>query len=91
MLGDRTDVEFLAAVKPMGVANEADLLHDAERPVDRGRCGLGIDRAATLDELAAGDMTVGRLEDFNDQPALGRPAHAPAMEVLAQVVGTVGE
>ena len=50
MLGFGQDVELLAPVVPVTVPDEAELLEHAERPVDRGRHGAGVDCPAPLHE-----------------------------------------
>jgi len=79
------DVELLSAVEAVGVADEPDILEDPERPVDGRRCRPGIDRATALDEVAAGHVARGLVEDLEDQPSLGRPAHPRPAEVLPHI------
>ena len=55
----RQHVEFLAAVRPVAVAEDAQLLEHVERPVDRRGDRPGIQLAAALDELRAGHVPVG--------------------------------
>ena len=68
------DVELLAAIGAVAVADEAELLEDVERAVDGRRGGRGVPRPAALDELGAGDVTVRRGEHLDDGLALWRPA-----------------
>jgi len=85
MLGRGPDVELLAPIDAVGMADQADILEDSERPVHRGRRGCRVDRAAPLDEIAARDMAVRPVEDLEDQPALRRPTHPRPAEMLAHV------
>ena len=85
MLDLGQDVELLAAVGAMAVADQTELLENVQRPVDRRRRRLRVDLAAALDELAAGDMAVGLRQDVDERPALGRPPQAALMETLAEV------
>ncbi len=76
MLLDREDVELLAAIDAVVMAEIAEVLEDIEGPVDRRRRRRRIDRAAALDELRTGDVTGGPRQDVDKRPALGRPAEA---------------
>ena len=51
VLLDRQDVELLAAIDPVVVAEIAEVLEDVERPVDRRRRRSRIDGPAALDQL----------------------------------------
>ncbi len=74
MGGNRLDVEFLAPVRPVAVAENAQVLQDVQRPVDGRRDGPGVHFPAALDELGSGDVTVRPRQDLDEGPTLGRPA-----------------
>ncbi len=76
------DVELLAAVGGVAVAEQAELLEDVERPIHGRRDRARVDLAAALDELGAGDVTVGPGEDLDQGPALGRPAQAARPQTI---------
>ena len=78
MIGGGQDVVLLASVGAVGVADEAHLLEDVERPIDGRGDRAGVDGPAALDELGAGDVAVGGGQDRDEQPPLGRPAE-PAL------------
>src|SRR5262245_26308450 len=61
----RQDVELLASVGAVAMAQEAELLEDVERPIDGRGDRLGIDRPTAIDELGAGHVTVGLREDLD--------------------------
>ncbi len=69
----RQDVELLAPIGGVAVAEQTELLEDVERPIDGRRDRARIDLAAALDELGAGHVTVGPGEDLDEGPSLGRP------------------
>ena len=83
VVGARQDVELLAAGRRVAVPDVAQLLEDVERPVDGRRRRVRVALAAALDQLAAGDVAVGRLEDVEDQAPLRRPAQAARAQVVA--------
>ena len=85
MLDRGQDVELLAPVGPVAVADQPELLEDVEGPVDRRRRRLRVDLAAALDELAAGDVPVRPRQDVDERPALRRPAQTALVEALAEV------
>ena len=78
----RQDVELFAAVDPVVVPDVAQVLEDVERPIDGRRDRRRIDRPAALDELAAGDMTVGPAEYVDQRPALGCPAQPAGAQAI---------
>ena len=90
----REDVELLAPVDAVVVADVAEVLEHVERPIDgRGR-RRRIDRPAALDELGAGDVAVGPAQDVDERAPLRRPAQALRMQALADLlpgslIGTV--
>lgn len=85
VFGFRQDVELFAAGRRVAVAEVAELFEDAERSI-HGRGGrVGVTVSAALDELAPGDMTLGRFEDFEDEPALGRPAESARPDLIADL------
>ena len=55
----REHVELLSPVRPVAVAEDAQLLQHVQGPVDGRRDGARVDLAAALDELRAGDVAVG--------------------------------
>lgn len=79
------DVELLATGRRMAMAEVAELFEDAERPIHRRWRRVGIALAAALDELAPGDMTLGRFKHFEDEPALGRPAQTARPNLVADL------
>ena len=85
MDGGRQDVELLAAVGAVAVAQQAELLEDVERSIDRRGDRPGIDRPAALDELGPGDMAVGLRQDLDERPPLWRPAQAAGAKPVAHV------
>ena len=91
VLARRSDVELLASVEPVGMADEADVLEDIQRAVDRRRRGLRVLGAAALHQLGARDVSVGPGEHLDEQPALRRPAQPTLVEALADLVPAVGE
>ena len=81
----RQDVEFLAAVRAVAVAEQAELLEHVERPVDGRGDGPGIDRPAAFDQLGARHVAVGASEDVDEDPSLRRPAEAASVELVADI------
>ena len=79
----RQDVELLAAVGAVAVAEQAELLEDVERPVDGRGDRARVDLAAALDELGAGHVAVGLRQDLDQRPALRRPAQAARAQPVA--------
>ncbi len=70
------DMELLATVGTVTVAEDAQLLEHIERAVDRRRDRVRIDRATALDELGAGHVAVGIGQDLDQDPALRGPPQA---------------
>ena len=88
------DVELLATVGAVAVADEAELLEDVERPVDgRGDCRR-VEISAAIDELAARDVTRRLREDLDERPPLRRPAQAALRRrsrTVDQATATTGD
>ena len=82
---DRQDVEFLASIDAVVVADVAETLEDVERAVDGRWRRRRVDGAAALDELGAGDVTVGPAQDLDQGPPLRRPAQTVLVETLADL------
>lgn len=81
----RAYVELLPPVGAVGVTDHTEILQDPQGAIDGRWRRLRVLGTASLDELAPGDVTVGRLEDLQDQAPLGRPAHPEAPEVVAHL------
>jgi hypothetical protein len=76
------DVELLATVRPVAVADDPEALEDVERSIDGRWDRVGIDGPTALDELRAGDVTVGRRQDLDEDPPLRCPAKAARPEPI---------
>jgi hypothetical protein len=70
------DVEFLAAVDAVGMAQDAEVLQHIEGAVHGRRDGPRVEVATALDELGAGDVAIGPGQDLNEDPPLRGPAQA---------------
>ncbi|MDQ3127090.1 MAG: hypothetical protein M3Q66_01350 [Chloroflexota bacterium] len=84
------DVVLLATGRRMAVAEVAELLEDAERPIHRRWRRVRVALTAALDEFAPGDMTLSRFEDLEDEPALGRPAETARPNLVADLNPDLG-
>ena len=82
VLGRRQDVELLAPIGAVAVADDAELLEDVERAVDGGGDRARVDRPTALDQLGPGHVAVGRGEDLDEDAPLRRPAQAASAEAL---------
>ena len=82
VLRRREDVELLAAIGAVAVAEESELLQDVERPIDRRRRGRRVARAATLHQVRPGDVAVGRGEHLDHRSPLRRPAEPTRTQAL---------
>ena len=83
MLAGRQDVELLAPVCVVAVANEADLLEEVESSVHgRGR-RPGVTGPASLDQLGAGDVPIRSCEHLDNRLPLRCPAQAAAPQHVA--------
>ena len=83
--GGRQDVELLAPVGAVAVAQQAELLEDVERPIHGRGDRPGVDRPAALDELGPRHVAIGLRQDLDERPALGRPAQAAGSQPVADV------
>ena len=81
--GGRQDVELLAAVGAVAVAQQAEFLEDVERPVDGRGDGARVDLAAAFDQLGAGHVAVGLRQDLDERPPLRCPAQAARTQTVA--------
>ena len=77
------DMELLAPVEPVCVAEISDLFEDVERPIDRRGDERGIERLAPPDQLGAGHVAIGRGQHLDEEPALRSPSKAALVEPLA--------
>ena len=91
MLGERQDVELLAAVGAVAVAEDAELLEDVERPVDGRGDRVRVELPAALDQLGAGHMAVGPRQDLDEDASLRRPAQAARAQPVGKAVHGVPE
>jgi hypothetical protein len=66
VVGRRPDVELLAPVATVRVADDAEVFEDAQCSIDRRGRRTGIDFPASFDELAAGDVTVSPCQDVEE-------------------------
>lgn len=82
VLDERQDVELLAAVGPVTVAQDTEVLEDIQGPIDRRWDGAGVQCPAALDELGARHVTIGLSEDLDQDPALRGPAQAAGTEAV---------
>jgi len=82
VLGGRQDVELLAPIGSMAVADHAELLEDVERSVDGRRDRVRIARATTVDELRPGDVAVDLGQHLDEDPPLGRPAQSLGTKLI---------
>lgn len=74
MLGNRSDVEFLASIGTVAVPYQAHLLQNIQRAVDGRRDDARVEPPTAIDELRAGDVATRSGEDLDDRAALRRPA-----------------
>ena len=81
MLRGGQDVELLPTVRAMAMPDDAELFEDVERPIDRGRDGVGVAHATALDELRAGDVAVDLGKDLDQDPALRCPAQSAGAQL----------
>ncbi len=86
VVGRRQDVELLAPVHAVVVAEVAQALEDVERPVHRRRGRRRVELAAALDELRPGHVAVAAAQHLDQRPALRRPAQALRVEAVADLV-----
>lgn len=82
VLSHRQDVEFLATVGAVAVAEHAQVLKDTKRAVDRGWDGPRIQVPTAVHELSPGHMTIGSGQDVNQDPSLGCPAQTSRTEAI---------
>ena len=83
--GNWLDVELLPPVRAVAVTEQAQILEHVERPVDRGWDGSRVNFPAALDELGAGDVTVGSRQHLDERPPLRRPAQAAGAQLIAHL------
>ena len=83
--GDGADVELLAAVGAVAVAEQAELLEDVQGPIDGRWRRRRVDGAAALDEPGAGHVAFGVRQDVDERPALGCPAQTSGTERVPDV------
>jgi hypothetical protein len=79
------DVELLAAVGAVAVAEQSQLFEDIERAVDGRRDRRRIDLPATFDELGPRDVAVRPRQHLDEGPPLRGPTQAARPEMLANV------
>ena len=84
------DVELLATGGRVAVADVTELFEDTERSVHRRGGRVGVSLPAALDELAPGHVTLGRFEDLEDEPSLGRPAETAGADLVADLGPDLG-
>lgn len=77
------DVELLATVRTVAVAQEPELLEDVERSIDGRWRRRRIKLAAAFDELGARDVTIGVRQDLDEGPPLRRPTQTARPEPVA--------
>ena len=70
VLGRRQDVELLATVGRVAVADDAELLEDVEGAVHGRGDGARVEGPAAVDQLGAGDVAVGLRQDLDEDPPL---------------------
>jgi len=73
-------MELLAAIETVGVAHKPDLLEGVERPVDGRRRRLRVHLSTAVEELTAGEVSVGGEKDLDHRSPLRRPAHPPLVQ-----------
>ena len=78
--GDRPHVELLAAIGAVTVAEQPELLEHVEGAIDGRGDGRRVHRPAALDEVGAGDVTIGPGQDIDERAALRGPAEPPLAE-----------
>src|SRR5512143_1366233 len=81
----RVDVELLAPLASVAVADEPDLLEHVERPVHGRRGRRRVDRPAALDQVRARDVAVNSGQDLEQDAPLRRPAQPARAEPAADV------
>ena len=79
----RQDMELLAPVGRVTMAEEADLLEHVERAVDRRGDGRRIQLTAALDEFGTCDVAVGPGKDLDEHATLRGPAQSAGVQSLA--------
>ena len=90
VLGGREDVEFLAAIGAVAVADDPELLEDVERPLDGRGDGVRRKRATAFDELRAGDVAIDLGEHLDEDPTLRGPAQAAGTELVGDACPRAG-
>ena len=85
MLVGRKDVILLAAIGPMEVPDQPQLLEDVERSVHGRRCRGRVNAPAALDELRSGHVPLGCGERIDDGSALRRRPQSAGPEAVADV------
>ena len=79
----RQDVELLAAIRGVAMADESKFLEDVERPVDRRGDRRRVGRAASFDKVGAGDVPLGPRQDLDQGPPLRRPSEPAGAKAVA--------
>jgi len=86
VLGRREDMELLAAIGGVAVADDTEVLEDVERPVHRRRDGPRIEGATAVDQLGAGDVAVRVRQHLYEDPALRGPAQPTGSQSTGDVI-----
>ena len=81
----RLDVELLATVRAVAVAEQPEILQHVQRPVDRRGDRARIHGPAALDQLGARDVPIRAREDIDQRPALWRPAQPAGPKPFANI------
>jgi hypothetical protein len=82
VVGGRPDVELLAPVATVGVTDDAEVLQDAQGPIDRRGSSPGIDCPTPFDQFAARHVTVSLGQDVEQESTLRRPSKATRTQVV---------
>ena len=87
----RKDMELLATLGRVAVTDVAQLLEDVEGAVDGGGVRVRVPFAAEFNELTAGDVAAGLVENLQHEAALGCHALPASMQRVAQDLGGNGD
>ena len=82
VLSHRQDVEFLATVGAVAVAEHAQILKDTQRAIDRGRDRPWVQVPTAVHELSPGHMAIGSGQDIDEDPSLRCPAQTAGTKAI---------
>ena len=82
----RQDMELLAPIGGVAVAEQAEFLEHVERAVDGRWDRRRVDLATAFHQFGAGDVAVSPRQDLDERAALGRPAQSPRPQPIANAL-----